>query len=611
MADSAGRGGRRVIVFGHEEARVVRLVGRMPFLSFLEVSDILGLGDYRRGRIMMDNLSALEHVTSVKTAGVRKNGWPVKRFVLTRRGIRRFAAIEGISVAEAMGQFPLAVQWRRSLLRRVEALELFYKLCLFIGAAYRDGNLVAEEGLSEGAVFRWRRDGWLDGTVCLGWGEHAPGIRVMRLGSSALRRAMLHRLGSMVESWAAGGVECVVIVVPGHTELRFVEGWLRRKAWAVRAYCIVEGDLRAAQEWRDVRLLRPLKYGSISYGIRVAFGEVERRTSRESYRIDRVEPYQKPLLPGKAVLSNVRQDREIMVGASLSRLDRSTLQVVSDWPLGLRSHLLGMAGVAKLSLTNLVDTGFVYYVWDSGRARCLLTDAGNRYLAGRDRSSLDALRKRWGSAFVYEGDDVPARLPVFRVTGYGIGKGARIRAEAGKLRTVSRQLEHMDGITGFFSHYGESRDGFALIEALPTHRSERWAGAGKNRRGILPDASFIASVNGEVLPFVLEFERRADQPAKIRERLMPYKHYYDAIFRYEDTGRLLVTLMLFDSKVNASGFASYCFKGMDAARTKRGRILPLYVSSVEAVQERGCWADVWLAVGGRFGGQYISLCDLA
>lgn len=607
LTDSAGR---RVIRFGPEEGRVVRLVGRMPFVSSREVADLLDLGGYVPGRKMMDNLAALGHVTSINTAGVQRNGWEVKRFVLTSKGIRRLAALEGISIAEAMRRFPVALQWRRSLLRRLESLEMFYKICVFVAAAYREEKLVADKGLARGPVFHWRRDGWLGGTVGLGWGKHPPGIRVMRLGSSALRRAILHRLGSMMRSWLAEGVECVLVVVPGHTELRFVEGWLRRNAWAVQAYCIVESDLREAAQWSEVRLLRPVRYGSLSYGVDVAFGNLERRRNAESRRLDGSEPYSRPLLPGVRMLRNGRHDREIMLSASLSRLDRSTLQVVFDWPLGLRSHLLGMAGLTKRSLTKLVDMGYVYYVWDGGHARCLLTEMGLRYLASRDRSSVGALRDRWGYAFVHRGDAVPNDLRVFPVSGYRVADGARLRAEGGKLRSMSRQLEHLDGITGFLSLCGEGRKGFDLLEALPTHRSERWAGTGKQKRAILPDASFIASVNGETLPFVLEFERRADRPAKVEERLMPYKNYYDSMFSYEDIGRILVTLVLFDSKVNASGFTSYCFSGRDAARTKDGRLLPLYVSSVETIDERGCWADVWLAVGGRFGGRYMSLTEL-
>ena len=97
--------GRWVIKFGRTEGRVVRLVGRMPFVSFRDVCDLLGLDGYQSTRVIMENLEALGHVTSLKTANPYRYGQEVKRFVLTVRGIRRLAELERIEVpgcAEAL-----------------------------------------------------------------------------------------------------------------------------------------------------------------------------------------------------------------------------------------------------------------------------------------------------------------------------------------------------------------------------------------------------------------------------------------------------------------------------------------------------------------------------
>ena len=117
---------RRVIKFGRTEGRVVRLVGRMPFVSSREVSDLLGLDGYQRARVIMENLEALGHVTSLKTAGVYSGGWEVKRFALTVKGIGRLAELERIEVPDALKRYPVSLQWRRVLLRRLEALEVYY-----------------------------------------------------------------------------------------------------------------------------------------------------------------------------------------------------------------------------------------------------------------------------------------------------------------------------------------------------------------------------------------------------------------------------------------------------------------------------------------------------
>ena len=116
----------------------------------------------------------------------------------------------------------------------------------------------------------------------------------------------------------------------------------------------------------------------------------------------------------------------------------------------------------------------------------------------------------------------------------------------GSLSTLTASL-------GFLSKYGEHREDFEMLEAVPTHRSERWAVINGKDRGLLPDASFIARIDGMVLPFVVEFERRAAKPALIVERLAPYKNYYDSMFNYEDLGVMLVALVVFESKVMAAG----------------------------------------------------------
>ena len=190
------KGGRRVIKFGSTEGRVVRLVGRMPFVSFRDVCDLLGLDGYQSARVIMENLEALGHVTSLKSAGVYSGGWEVKRFVLTVRGIGRLAKLERIEVPDALRRYPVSLQWRRVLLRRLEALEVYYKLCCFAALARREGAITFGEGEdvggpgefavgspSGGTLFWWRRAGWLDGTFVFGRGKGARRVRVLRTGS--------------------------------------------------------------------------------------------------------------------------------------------------------------------------------------------------------------------------------------------------------------------------------------------------------------------------------------------------------------------------------------------------------------------------------------------
>ena len=103
--------------------------------------------------------------------------------------------------------------------------------------------------------------------------------------------------------------------------------------------------------------------------------------------------------------------------------------------------------------------GLIYYAWDDGRARVLLSDAGMRYVADRDRSDLGVLRKGWGAVLVDKSEPDLKNLRTFGVTGKGLDRRHRIRAEGGKLRVVSRQLAHLDGITEFFCALGGGTEG--------------------------------------------------------------------------------------------------------------------------------------------------------
>ena len=630
------RNGRRK-KFGKTEADVVRLVGRMPFVKSVEVFNLLGLPDEHSIWKVMQSLEALGYVTSVKTADFVRYAHNVAGYCLTEQGIGRLAELDGIDVDEVYRRYPVSLQWRRALLRRMEALDIFYRLCCLAALARKRGAIAFDEAEeeddrrdyavgqpSEETTFLWRRTGWLDGTIMFGAGKGARGIRVMRIGPTRTRRATLHWLGSMMESWRKRGVERVVILVPGYTELMHVEQWLRLNGRTIQAFCVVEQGLKDVEwEWRwsDAFFSRPRRYGSDHFLFVQVFSGLRGRRSVESNELDAFEPDSKPIVPTETMLKSVRSDRETLVGASLKRRERVCLQAVTDFPLALRGHLLGLKGVDERGFASLKEKGMIYYAWDDRRVRVLLSKEGMRYVTYRDRSSLGELTKRWGYDLLDKAAPGLKNLRSFPVTGKGLPKGQRVRAkdgkskdgkaEGGKLRVVSRQLAHLDGTTEFFSALGEGTQGFEVVEVLPTHRGERWAKIGRTMRAILPDGAFVAKRGDSVVPYAVEFERRAvDHRKAMEKRLQPYKNYYDAVRMFGDYGTTtLTTLFLFETVVHASVFASVCVSGRNAGRTSRGRQLPIYISSIEAIRENGIWAKIWFAVGGEFSGRYVTLVD--
>ena len=372
---------------------------------------------------------------------------------------------------------------------------------------------------------------------------------------------------------------------------------------------MVEHELKEARKWSDVTFVRPGEYGSAYFSLSAAFSGLRGRPSRSGARLDRFESHEKVVVPEGAILRTGGNDREILVGASLSRRERICLQAVADWPLARRGHLLGLKGVSDVLFASLFNAGLIYYAWDDGRARVLLSDAGMRYVADRDRSSLGVMRKKWGYVMVDKSEPELENLRSFPVAGRGLERRHRVRAEGGKLIVVSRQLEHLDGLTEFFSALGGGTDGFDVVEVLPTHRGERWARIGGSMRAILPDGAFVAKRGDSVIPYAVEFERRAVNRKAMGERLQPYKRYYDAMYTFEDHGAILVTLFVFETVGHASSFGSLCVSDRNVARTSRGRQMPIYVSSIEAIREEGLWEEVWFAVGGEFSGRYVTLTE--
>ena len=614
--------------FGETDARIVRLVGRMPFVASDEVWVLLELPDEHRTERVMRRLEAMGYLTSVKSSDVVRQELNVVRqavnvpvYCLTRQGIRRLAGLDGIDGYEVYERYPVSLQWRRALLRRMEALDVFYWLCRYAALARKNGAITFDEddgGSGDGGqpsgetLFWWRKTGWLDGTIMFGTGEGARGIRVLRTGPSRVRRAVLNRLGSMMESWSERGVERVIIVVPGYTELIYVEQWLRENGRTIQAFCMVEHRLKGEiLEQEEGMFRRPHRYGSDQILFVEGLSGLRGRRSAEGDALDAFEPDSKPIPPPGTMLKNVRSDRAVLVGATLKRRERICLQAVSDWPLALRGHLLGLKDVSERAFKSLFDMGLILYAWDDRRARVLLSDDGMRYVANRDRSSLGELNKKWGYDLLGKREPELKNLRSFPVTGKGLRKGQRVRAEGGKLRTVSRQLAHLDGTNEFFCALGAGTQGFDVVEVLPTHRGERWAKIRGKNRAILPDGSFVAKTPEGVEPFAVEFERRAvDSPKAMAKRLQPYKNYYDAVRMFGDYGRTtLTTLFVFETVEQASRLASVCMSSHYLAQTSRGRQLPVYVSSLEAIRENGIWSKIWFAVGGQYSGQYVVLTD--
>ena len=247
------------------EGRILDLIGAMPFLSRGELAALgdMGDGEARHGLDRLLRGGLVDRVGHARIGNVRTRRW-----CLTGKGVSELASLRGVDTGELLDALPVSAEWRRTLLRRLDAAEAFYRLAAL--AAGVSGRRCS---------WHWRRSGWLDGTLEVGPGRY---VSVCRIGSALLRRSALHRLGGMVRMWEDGHVDTALIVVPGHTQARLVERWLRENAAGVFAWVVTEPELYAAgpQEriWR-----RPAEYRTQAHALsqmRVDSGRGQNSTLR-------------------------------------------------------------------------------------------------------------------------------------------------------------------------------------------------------------------------------------------------------------------------------------------------------------------------------------------
>ena len=556
------------------EGRILDLIGAMPFLSRGELAALGGLGDgeARHGLDRLLNGGLVDRVGHARIGNVRTRRW-----CLTGKGVSELASLRGVDTDELLEELPVSAEWRRTLLRRLDAAETFYRLAAL--AAVVSGRRCR---------WHWRGSGWLDGTLEVGPGRY---VRVCRIGSALLRRSALHRLGGMVRMWEDGHVDTALIVVPGHTQARLAERWLRANAAGVFAWVVTEPELAGAgpQEriWR-----RPAEYRTQVHALSQMLSGVGEREGETGDVPDHTGRRGHRSLPGENMVPGGRQAD--LLPATLTKGQKDLLDLVADWPLMGREDLARMLGVSRhgmrRSAGELVRHGLAHSLKLTAAGernsvpRMCPGDAGLRLLSWRDRTQLHALRNRWGVAPDDAGD------PEFGTGG--------LRLAGGRLRQLARQLRHTDGVHRFVSRLAEAcrqSDDAALVEVLPAHRSERWFEIGGTHYGVRPDASGVIDAGRGNVPFLLEYEERATTPAATSSRLDPYRRYFDVVTRVEDWGRHPVVLVLFAETGAASRFAAHCATNLSVPRTFTGARLPLYVSSAEDLLRSGILGENWLA----------------
>ena len=273
----------------------------------------------------------------------------------------------------------------------------------------------------------------------------------------------------------------------------------------------------------------------------------------------------------RATMPEPAQQLESALAVQLTRAEKDALDLLAAWPLCTTEQLAGlMGGVTRRRANQLLSSLAQQSLVHTDRQRHVLTNDGLTYLARRDRTALKMILGRWSAR---------QRRP----------RSGRARGYAGSaLRAVASQMEHHDALTGFAAvltaEAARSQD-YGVLDLLPTSRSSIGYRYDWTTYVVHPDASFTLDLRDGYRYCLLEFERRAITPKRIRARLENYRRYFQSGWPERDHGGQL-PLVLF---VFQTPDAEDAFLGV-AARFNR---IPLCSSNLALLTERGVLGDAW------------------
>ncbi|MDE0213783.1 MAG: replication-relaxation family protein, partial [Deltaproteobacteria bacterium] len=257
----------------------------------------------------------------------------------------------------------------------------------------------------------------------------------------------------------------------------------------------------------------------------------------------------------------------------LTRAEKDALDLLSAWPLSTTEQLARlMGGLTRRRANQVLGSLRERNLVREDDSRHVVTGEGLTYLARRNRASVRMTLGRW--------------TPRLRRSRNGAG-----RVYAGtSLRTMANQLPHHDAVTtlaaAFTAEAAHSPNHeHEVLELLPTSRSSIGYTYGETGYVVHPDASLLLAHWGEWRYYLLEVERRAVTPRRVRTRLENYRRYFDSRWAARDHGgRLPLVLFVFETPGAEEGF-------LGAARRLRG--IPLFTSNLALIGDRGVLGDTW------------------
>lgn len=518
---------------------LLQQLAETPLLDRLELAALSGWSRaavYRQvERLEQDGLvESLTHASELTAA--------TRRYCLSAAGVQTLAHLQGRSAAELLRAEPVSQQWRGRITERLDAAAVLYRLASTIADA--DWPI----------RYRWFRARPMDAVVTLPDGRCAA---LVRIGQTSDRTAVAKRLGRLRDETGFG---LVLLLLPDETRLRqarrLLSGMPAFSALAVER-AVVNADQRDAVWW--------LPSGSARLSLQEAL----------SYAAPSLAPLNEPPLASVTLPQRLRPDR---MPCALSAQQKRTLDLIGDWVWLSRSDLADLLGVGQRRLTQLLGPldglGLIISRRYRGRTRLALSDRGLAVIARRDRAAVGLARSRWSTLPHDMGDPLTWRDV----------RGTRARQ-------LLRHLDHTEAVHGFLARLSRQARGLdqAVAQLDPPHRASRYFRLHEQLRSIHPDAFVMLHTDHGPRAFFLEYERRADRPANMSDRLAPYLRYYATRRPLDHHGVIPQVLVVFEDELAVSHFLRLAQRQMSRDRVS----LPLLASCAAEVARSGPLAPVW------------------
>ncbi len=524
--------------FSDRQSDLLRQLAQTPFADRLELAALSGWSQSAVYRQMasMEHVGLVEHLTHA-TPLISTT----RRYCLTAEGARQLVQNNGEKVARLLRDWPVSQEWRRLILERLDAAAVLYRLTTAIG------------GSQHPLRFRWYRAQPMDAMIELPDGRS---VGLVRIGRTADRTALAKRLRRLDETL---GVGAAMFILPDEIRLRHARRIVA--GFSMMAFLAVEGEVVNADAefplWRIASGKSRFKLNeALSYALSTPNLVIEQPLSRVS-------------MPG-----SLTETRPV----SLTATEQQALDLIGDWPWLRAAHLADLldCGQRRTSqiLSRLATSNFICRQNAGGRPRLALSDAGIAHIARRDRAAVGIAKQRWSVA---RGDSNLA-------SNWRTVTGARSRQ-------LLRHLEHTESVHWFIAQMAKqaAADGASLAQLDPPHRASRYFRFEGTVRSVHPDAYFELRTCSKRHAFFLEYERRADRPATMRDRLAPYLRYYSTRRPLEDHGVIPSVLVVFEDELSADHFLGLA--GREQSRS--GVNLPLMVSCREELERSGPLANAW------------------